>query len=269
MGSAPSRRTKAPVKKISMEQGLANVDSKQGQAPKMPRVRSFAAMPKPCCDECGAADRTAQYRSSEQRRLCSACWLAYGSLPDISQKTWQSNPSAQIRASTGECSRSTSRFSPLPLMVNTTRRPSSSMGPIAQALLRGNGIVALDPSSIPMRRRSLSEACLKEHFSPDDDDCSTQAPSDVSSDSRSSMSETGSDVQSRSSSSSSDRRGSGSMGTWNGQKSAARRKTLPCISGHVGVQQTSRTARRDESRRMCERRPKSNMLRRRYVHSCA
>merc|ERR1712096_333476 len=103
----------------------------------------------------------------------------------------------------------------------------------------------------------------------DIDDCSTKASSDAGSDSR-----TSSDFSSEA------RSGSSDSGSEEKKRHMTRvcslppiRKTLPVERygfkfGNLGLN-SRRTARREESRKLCERRPKSNMLRRRYEHCLA
>jgi len=236
----------------------------QQQPRQIPRVGSLARMPKPVCAECGVVDHTAQYRSLKQRRLCAACWTASDRLPHSDEKNYGGTPTSNASTpSTGGNKYSGPRWSPLPLVPTLTRQPTSSMGLIAKSLLRGSGPHALDSGACSMRRRCLSDPCLKALV--ERDDCSTHVPSDASS----SSSDCGSDASSRSNSSSSiTGRSTGSSETWEVQRSLAKRRSLPYTNSYGGLQPSARAVRREESRQLCERHPKSNMARRRYVHCC-
>jgi len=263
MGSGASQRVRTASRTTLSKHKSASLCEQQ-QLREIPRVGFLAPMPKPVCAECGLVDHTAQYRSLEQRRLCAACWRASDSLTHISEKKYQGTPTSHASTpSKGGNKYSGARWSPLPLVANVTRQPTSSMGPIAKSLLRGSGPVVLDSGACSMRRRCLSDPCLKALA--ESDDCSTHVPSDASS----SSSDCGSDASSRSNSSSSiTGRSTGSSETWEVQRSLAERRSLPNTNSHRGLQSSVRAVRREESRQLCERRPKSNMLRRRYVHCC-
>jgi len=103
------------------------------------------------------------------------------------------------------------------------------------------------------------------------DDCSTQAPSDGDNESRSGVSVASSGTRTVTSSSVSEASGRSGRSR-EGRHRATRSSSLPSIRNPAteSRQPSSRRAmRRDESKKLCERRPKSNLLHRRYAHCLA